>query len=169
MPKPEDGGKFTEVYERYKIGIYHFCRRMVVDGDAAKDIVQEVFIKFFENHDRLAADDQIKVWLFKSARNKCLNYVRDRGKISSIGGDEEEISSLPTSDPDSVDSREIILKLFDNLPIDYTEILVMREWSGLSYEEIAETLDTTISAVKSKLFKARKKAAEIYKKFYGEK
>jgi RNA polymerase sigma-70 factor (ECF subfamily) len=142
---------------------------MVVDGDAAKDIVQEVFIKLFENHDRLAADNQVKVWLYKSARNKCLNYVRDRGRLSSIGGGGDEIPVSSSNDPDALDCGEIIVKIFDNLPADYKEILVMREWSELSYEEIAETLDTTVSSVKSKLFKARKKASEVYKKFYGEK
>ena len=169
MPKLEDGGKFTEVYDRYKTGVYYFCQRMIADSDTAKDIVQEVFIKFFENHTRLDGEIQIKVWLFKSARNKCLNYVRDRGKISSIGDVGDEIPDIATADSDSIDSGEITAKLFNNLPDDYKEILVMREWSELSYEEIAKALDITISSVKSKLFKARKKASEIYKKFYGEK
>ena len=142
---------------------------MIADSDTAKDIVQEVFIKFFENHTRLDGEIQIKVWLFKSARNKCLNYVRDRGKISSIGDVGDEIPDIATADSDSIDSGEITAKLFNNLPDDYKEILVMREWSELSYEEIAKALDITISSVKSKLFKARKKASEIYKKFYGEK
>jgi RNA polymerase sigma-70 factor (ECF subfamily) len=141
---------------------------MVADNDVAKDVVQEVFIKYFENRERLDGDTRIKVWLFKSARNRCLNYIRDRGKISNIGDGGYELPSPAITESERIDSSDIIVKLFDDLPIDYREILVMREWSELSYGEIAETLDTTVSAVKSKLFKARKKASEIYKKFYGD-
>ncbi len=167
MPKSEDGRSFTEIYNRHKTGIYHFCRRMLADGDEAKDVVQEVFVKFFENRVILEGDTQIKVWLFKSARNRCLNYIRDKGKLSNIGDGEEPVDSS-TIVPESGDSATIVAKLLDNLPSDYREILIMREWSELSYEEIAETLDTTVSAVKSRLFKARKKALEIYERFFGD-
>ncbi len=168
MSKPRDDGTFIEVYDRYKTGIYHFCQKMLADSDEAKDVVQEVFIKYFENHQRLDSDTRTKVWLFKSARNRCLNYIRDRGRISNIGDGGDNLAGPALTDSERVDSSDIIIKLFDDLPIDYREILVMREWSELSYGEIAETLDTTISAVKSKLFKARKKAIEIYKKLYGD-
>ncbi len=81
---------------------------MLNDGDEAKDVVQEVFIRFFESPARF--DGEIRV----------------------------------------------------------REILILREWEELSYEEIAQALDTTVSAVKSKLFKARRQAAAIYKKLYGD-
>lgn len=142
---------------------------MVADGDAAKDIVEEVFIKLFENHGKLDGGTPTKVWLFKSARNKCLNYIRDRGKLSNIGDGGDEIPGLTVRESETLDSSEIIVKIFDNLPTDYREVLVMREWSELTYDEIARALDTTVPSVKSKLFKARKKAAEIYERFYGEK
>lgn len=141
---------------------------MLADNDVVKDVVQEVFIKYFENHQRLDSDPRTKVWLFKSARNRCLNYIRDRGKLSNIGNGGDDLPTPALTDSERIDSSDIIKKLLDDLPIDYREILVMREWSELSYGEIAETLDTTISAVKSKLFKARKKAFEIYKEFYGD-
>jgi RNA polymerase sigma-70 factor (ECF subfamily) len=169
LPGSEKGDRFTEIYNHYKIVIYYYCRKMVAESDAAKDIVQEVFVKFLENRDKLSQDNQIKIWLFKSARNRCLNYIRDRGRISSIGAGGDEIPGMIANDCGALDSAAIVATVFDNLSLDYREILVMREWSGLSYEEISEALDTTVSAVKSRLFKARKRAAEIYEKFYGEK
>jgi RNA polymerase sigma-70 factor, ECF subfamily len=58
-----------------------------------------------------------------------------------------------------------ILNLLDE---DYREILILREWNDLSYNEIAEITGLTVPAVKSKLFKARKKLVEIFKKYYGD-
>lgn len=58
--------------------------------------------------------------------------------------------------------------MLENLPIEYREVLIFREWNDLNYEEIAEALETTVSTVKSRLFKARKKAGEIYKRLYGD-
>jgi len=60
------------------------------------------------------------------------------------------------------------MKVLDLIGDEYREILILREWNGLSYADIAEVLNTTIPAVKSKLFKARKKLTEIYKKLYGD-
>lgn len=168
VPDSEDNAAFAAVYNRYKTGIYRFCCKMLVDHDEAKDVLQEVFLKFFESPAHFDGDMFVKVWLFKSARNKCLNRIRDKEKLSNIGDGGEDIPELAASDPEFNDSSRLLETLFENLPIDYREVLIMREWDELSYAEIAEALDTTVSTVKSKLFKARKKASEIYRKLYGD-
>ncbi len=155
-------------YNHHKTGVYRFCCRMLNDTDEAKDVVQEVFIKFFQNVNRFDGEMPIKVWLYKSARNKCLNMIRDRGKIRNVGGDGDELQELLSSDPEYNDSRQMLERLLADLPVDYREVLIMREWNELSYVEIAEALDTTVPAVKSRLFKARKLASEVYKKLYGD-
>ncbi|MCL4539364.1 MAG: RNA polymerase sigma factor [Bacteroidetes bacterium] len=168
MPISEDRAEFMAAYNHHKTGVYRFCCRMLNDREGAKDVVQDVFIKFFQNVNRFDGETSVKVWLYKSARNKCLNMIRDRGKIRNLGGDGDELQELLSSDPEYSDSPQMLRKLLDDLPADYREVLVMREWNGLSYAEIAEALDTTVSAVKSRLFKARKMASEIYKKLYGD-
>ncbi len=156
------------VYNHHKTGIYRFCCKMLNDTEEAKDVVQEVFTRFFQSPIPFDAGLPVKVWLYRSARNRCLNLIRDRGKLRNMGGDGDEIPELLSSDPEFSDSPQMLRRLLDNLPTDYREVLVMREWNELSYVEIAEALDATVSAVKSRLFKARKMASEIYKKLYGD-
>jgi RNA polymerase sigma factor (sigma-70 family) len=158
-------GNFSAVYNRYSTSIYRFCLRMLNREEDAKDIVQELFLKFLESPVSLDGDTRAKSWLFKSARNRCLNAIRDRRKMKAIG--EEEPAATGTREFD--DSAAVVARLLEEMPLEYREVLVLREWSELSYEEIAESLDTTVSSVKSKIFKARRKAREIYEKLYGEK
>ncbi|HQT92238.1 MAG TPA: RNA polymerase sigma factor, partial [Candidatus Kryptobacter bacterium] len=145
-----------------------FCCRMLNDADEAKDVVQEVFLRFFESPVRFDGEISVKVWLFRSARNRCLNLIRDRSKISNMGHDGEEPVETKPDGPDPHEAHYIVRNLFERMPSDYKEILILREWDQLSYDEIAQTLGTTVSAVKSKLFKARKQAASIYRKLYGD-
>lgn len=168
VPISENRAEFAAVYNRYKTDIHRFCCKMLNDSDEAKDVVQEVFLKFFESTVELDGDARVRVWLFKSARNKCLNRIRDRAKISNIGDGGDDLPEMSSSDPELSDSSRLIEAFFEDLPLDYREVLIMREWNELSYAEIAEALDTTVSAVKSKLFKARRKASEVYEKLYGD-
>ncbi len=168
VPISEDRAEFMAVYNHYKTGIYRFCCKMLNDGEEAKDVVQDVFVRFFQSAIRFDGELPAKVWLYKSARNKCLNLIRDKGKLRNMVGDGDEIPELLSSDPEYSDSPQMLNKLMGDLPTDYREVLIMREWNELSYAEIAEALDTTVSAVKSRLFKARKLASESYKKLYGD-
>ncbi|MCL5020266.1 MAG: RNA polymerase sigma factor [Bacteroidetes bacterium] len=168
MSDPEKIGEFEAVYNRHKAGIYNFCRRMLNDGDDAKDVVQEVFMKFFQSPASFDGEMPVKVWLYRSARNRCLNIIRDNGKLSRMVENEDQIPGTNSPDADIHDESTMIGRVLERLPADYREILILREWDDLSYEEIARALDTTVSAVKSKLFKARKQAGAFYKKLSGD-
>jgi RNA polymerase sigma-70 factor, ECF subfamily len=159
---------FESVYNRFKSAVYWFCLRMLSDPDAAKDVVQEVFMKFFESTARFDGEVSVKIWLFKSARNRCLNIIRDKGKVSNIGRDVDGFAEANPDVQDLHEAPDIVRNLLERMPSDYKEILILREWDQLSYNEIALILDTTVSAVKSKIFKARKQAASIYRKLYGD-
>ena len=167
MHDRENGGEFEAVYNRHKTAIYNFCRRMLDDADEAKDVVQEVFMRFLQGPASFDGEITVKVWLFRSARNRCLNIIRDKEKLSHLGENGDAFPGTNSADPDIHDASNMVGHLLDKLPADYKEILILREWDELSYEEIARTLDITVSAVKSKLFKARKQAAAVYKKLYG--
>lgn len=168
MRDTEKGGEFEAVYNRHKAAIYNFCRRMLSDGDEAKDVVQDVFMRFFQSPASFDGETSVKVWLFRSARNRCLNIIRDKEKLSHVGQNEDEFPETNSEDPNRREASKMVGRVLDRLPADYKEILILREWDDLSYDEIARTLDTTVSAVKSKLFKARKQAGAIYKKLYGD-
>ncbi len=164
----QETNDFEEIYNRHKSGIYRYCCRMLNDPDEAKDVVQEVFTRYFESPARFDGEVPVKVWLFKSARNRCLNLIRDRQKVSNIGDDADRLPQPESGDPDVHDASAVVGTLLEKMPEDYREILILREWNAMSYDEIARTLDITVPAVKSKLFKARKRATAIYRKLYGD-
>ncbi len=168
MLDPEMKSDFEAVYSRHKAGIYNFCCRVLNDVDEAKDVVQEVFLRFFESPVRFDGELPVKVWLFRSARNRCLNVIRDKGKFSNIGYESDSVPVTEAVDPDMHDAPVVVESLLVRMSIDYREILILREWNEMSYDEIAQALDITVPAVKSKLFKARKQAAAIYRKLYGD-
>ncbi|CUT01678.1 RNA polymerase sigma factor [Candidatus Chrysopegis kryptomonas] len=159
---------FEEIYEKYKNQLYRFCFRMISDKETALDIVQDVFLKLYENINSIEPNSSLSALLFKMARNKCLNFIRD--KKEKIDTEQIEINSNFEIEKEFEikETKERLMKVLDLIGDEYREILILREWNGLSYADIAEVLNTTIPAVKSKLFKARKKLTEIYKKLYGD-
>jgi RNA polymerase sigma-70 factor, ECF subfamily len=162
----KDGNEYSFVllYDRYKNAIFHFCIKMLKDEDTAKDIFQDVFVCVYQNLKDLKNPDLFKSWLYTITRNKCITLINKNKKFVAL---ETNISSFTDDDPlNNLISNEtinIIMKSIDNLSYDYKEIIMLREYSGLSYLEISQILNISESAVKSKLFKARMKLHSILK------
>jgi len=153
---------FVGIYNRYKGPVYSFCYKMLLDSDAAQDVMQETFLRIYENRDRLLKTSAFKSWLFTIARNQCLNSIRRRSK--HVGLETEPTQYLvsqdtPFSKMEKREQIEYVAKFLEALKPDYREILILREYQNLSYDEIAAVTRTSVSAVKSRLFKARKKLA----------
>jgi RNA polymerase sigma-70 factor, ECF subfamily len=153
---------FVSLYNRYKGPIYAFCYKMMGDREQARDVMQETFLRVYENRDRLTSTKAFKSWIFTIARNQCLNQIRkDRREVPLT--DEGEIASLKTDSPASrLEKSEriaLVTRHINALKPDYKEVIVLREYQNMSYEEIAAVTRSTISAVKSRLFKARRKLA----------
>jgi RNA polymerase sigma-70 factor (ECF subfamily) len=163
-----DESAFEEIYEQLKLPLYKFCLRMISDEETAFDIVHDVFLKFYERLNTIDQISSLSSLLFKIARNKCLNYLRDKKEKVKI--EETEIISEDNLEQkiDLNENTKRLQRILNLLDEDYREILILREWNDLSYNEIAEITGLTVPAVKSKLFKARKKLVEIFKKYYGD-
>lgn len=160
---------FVTLYNRYKGPVFSFTSKLLLDRDAAQDVTQETFVRVYENRDRLLRSGAFKSWLFTIARNQCLNYLRRTNRHEGLG--EEE--SLPSVDvvANQMERNEavrLVNRVLAHLKPDYREVVVLREYQNLNYEEIAAVTRTTVSAVKSKLFKARRKMAELVETFTGE-
>ncbi len=153
---------FVGIYNRFKGPVYSFCYKMLLDSDAAEDVMQETFLRIYENRDRLLKTSAFKSWLFTIARNQCLNSIRRSGKHISLSGEGQEILSFhdtPIVDMEKSEQIRIVTAFLESLKPDYREVIILREYQNLTYEEIAAITRTTVSAVKSRLFKARKKLA----------
>ncbi len=136
---------------------------MLNDQMQADDTVQNVFIKLFENLGNIYNKQSIQFWLFKTTRNEILAFFRNRGNkqlySNALDVEEVEIESA-SSVIDELENKELsklILNELNNLSEDFKEVFVLREYSGLSYKEIASLLEIDEELVKSRLYKVRLK------------
>jgi RNA polymerase sigma-70 factor (ECF subfamily) len=153
---------FVSIYNRYKSGVYVFCVKMLLDKEQAQDVMQETFLRVYENRDRLLKTDSFKAWLFTIARNQCLNQLRRSTRqvqfdesVEMPAGADSPVVSLEKDE-----QVEIVAHFLRQLKPEYREVIILREYQNLSYDEIAAVTRSTLSAVKSRLFKARRKLAD---------
>ena len=161
-----DDFAFVSLYNRYKGPIYAYCVKMLLDQDLAQDVMQETFLRIYENRDRLLNTRSFKAWASTIARNQCLNHFRRSHRqvqLDDVGPLPDTEGGPPTSLAALEKSEQIALvnAFLGRLKPDYREVLILREYQNLSYEEIAAVTRSTISAVKSRLFKARRKLASF--------
>jgi RNA polymerase sigma factor (sigma-70 family) len=147
---------------RYQARLLAFCRHMLGSREDAEDVLQEVFAAAFN---AMIADERalnVRPWLYRIARNRSLNHLR---RVQAIGVDSMDVhlSENGTSAADKVHRREEFRQLVEDvqgLPETQRTALLLREIDALSYDQIAEAMDTTIPSVKSLLVRARVSLAE---------
>jgi RNA polymerase sigma factor (sigma-70 family) len=153
---------YEALVARYQSRLLAFCRHMLSSREDAEDVLQEVFAAAFN---AMLADDRainVRPWLYRIARNRCLNHLR---KQTAIGVDSMDIhlAEHGTTTADKVDEREDFRQLVadvQTLAETQRTALLLREIDALSYEQIAEAMETTVPSVKSLLVRARVSLAE---------
>ncbi len=155
---------FVSLYNQHKGAVYGFVYKMLMDRQAAQDVTQDTFIRVYEHRERLVATRAFKSWLFTIARNQCLNYLRKSGRTDALE-DPDTLPGLrsPSADLERSDAIRFVNHVLARLSTDYREVLILREYQNLSYEDIAAVTRSTVSSVKSRLFKARRKMAVLYR------
>ncbi|HEX8158106.1 MAG TPA: RNA polymerase sigma factor [Solirubrobacteraceae bacterium] len=153
---------FEAVVGRYQGRLLAFCRHMLGSREDAEDVLQEVFAAAFN---AIIADERpihVRPWLYRIARNRSLNHLR---RVQPIGVDSMDIhlSEGGATTADKVHKREdfrLLVGDVQELPETQKTALLLREIDALSYEQIAEAMETTIPSVKSLLVRARVSLAE---------
>ena len=155
-------GAFEALVTRYQSRLLAFCRHMLGSTEDAEDVLQEVFAAAFN---AMIADDRpinARPWLYRIARNRCLNHLR---RPSHAGQDSMDVferdGGLTTADAvhKREEFRQIVADVQD-LPETQKTALLLREIDALSYDQIAEAMETTVPSVKSLLVRARVSLAE---------
>ncbi len=162
MTRRGNQAAFETLVQRYQGRLQAFCQHMLRSKEDAEDVLQEVFAA---SYNALLADNRpinTRPWLYRIARNRCLNHLR---KPKPSGLDSMDIFERDngTSTADTVHRREEFRQIVTDvglLPETQRSALLLREIDALSYEQIAEAMDTTVPSVKSLLVRARVSLAE---------
>jgi RNA polymerase sigma factor (sigma-70 family) len=153
---------FEALVARYQARLLAFCRHMLSSREDAEDVLQEVFAAAFNAILADAREINVRPWLYRIARNRSLNHLR---KAQAIGVDSMDVhlSEHGLTTADKVHKREEFRQLMSDvqeLPETQRTALLLREIDALSYDQIAEAMETTVPSVKSLLVRARVGLAE---------
>ncbi|MGN6169079.1 MAG: RNA polymerase sigma factor, partial [Solirubrobacteraceae bacterium] len=153
---------FEVLVSRYESRLMAFCRHLLGSREDAEDVLQEVMTAAFN---AILADDRpinVRPWLYRIARNRSLNHLR-RAQAIGVDSMDHHFSEYGATTADKVHEREefrLLVGDIHELPETQKTALVLREMDALSYEQIAEAMETTVPSVKSLLVRARVSLAE---------
>lgn len=157
---------------RFKDTVFRICLGFSKNHGDAEDLVQEVYLRAYDKLESLRHPDLKKEWLYRIARNICLNQVKrnSRWSISSLEpGDDRQVAETPEVQLDQAEQLRILKNVINRLPRKQREIFVLKEYSRLSYREIAAVLDIKEGTVMSRLSRARQSVIEkMRRQVYGK-
>jgi RNA polymerase sigma factor (sigma-70 family) len=162
MARSGNPSAFETIVDRYQGRLLGFCRQMLGSTEDAEDVLQEVFVNAYR---AMLADEReinLRPWLYRIARNRCLNHLRKPSADAQESMDmvpEVEAASTAEKVHNREEFRQIISDV-NKLPETQRSALLLREMDALSYEEIADAMETTVPSVKSLLVRARISLAE---------
>jgi RNA polymerase sigma-70 factor (ECF subfamily) len=162
-----DSRAFTLLVLRYQHKVLGLISRFVKDPHEAEDVAQEAFLKAYRALPSFRGESAFYTWLYRIAVNTAKNYLVSRGRrppSTDVDMDDAELiddtSTLrdvetPDATMEKEDLQRIINKAIDNLPEELRTAFTLREFSGLSYEDITEIMDCPVGTVRSRIFRAR--------------
>ena len=155
--------QFTIAYNRYKIGVYNYVLKMVGNKMVCDDLVQNVFLKLFENLKSIKNRESIKFWIYTTSRNEVYAYYRKK-KIDTTKFTNEDTSDVEKISSENIEyqfelkeMKNLILNELEKMSIEQKEIFLLKEYGGLSYKEISAISNIDENLVKSRLYKTRQK------------
>lgn len=175
---------FEELLTRYEAPVVTFCYAFLRNREASEDIAQETFMRVFRNAKRYQPVAKFTTWLYKIAANLCINELK-KGKLRSTlsldepAGPDPEGSRIveriatgapsPLTQLERSEAQGLIQKAIEHLPPDQRSTLIMVEYHQMQYQDIAEVLEVSVSAIKMRVKRARETLRETLKMLQGGK
>ena len=156
--------------DRLVFSVYKFLK----DYELAQDIAQEAFVKAFKNIEKFRGDSSFYTWIYRIAINTAKNFLSSKSRKSEIYDDEiMELklseSAVTSENPENIleaeELRSMMMDAIQGLPNDIRTTLSLREFDGLSYEEIAEVQNCPIGTVRSRIHKGREILDKTFSKY----
>ena len=155
--------------DRLIYSVYKFCK----DLELSQDITQEAFVKAFRNIDKFRGESSFYTWIYRIAINTAKNYFSNKSRGAETYNEDILDSalsdmSLNSDNPETLlaaeEMKDAVNQAFQNLPDEIRSTLSLREYDGLSYEEIAKVQNCPIGTVRSRIFKGRELINETFSK-----
>jgi RNA polymerase sigma-70 factor (ECF subfamily) len=177
--KGGDVAAFGELVKRYDRNVFRIANHITQNREDAEDVVQDAFLKAYENLEQFQGNSKFYTWLVRIAVNEALMKLRRRrpGRIVSLDEDvQTDEDTMPREVADwspnpeqlynQAELKDILGKTIQGLPPSFRTVFVLRDVEGLSTEETAEALNLSIPAVKSRLLRARLQLRERLNKYF---
>jgi RNA polymerase sigma-70 factor (ECF subfamily) len=176
--KSGDKTVFEDIILRYQDRIYNLCLYMLGNSHDAEDAAQDTFLKAYRSLNDFKPKASLYTWLYRIAVNTCIDHKRkpffesifrrsDTGEEMVI--EYPSVSPSPEKDYESKQIQSALQKALRKLSPKLRAVIVLKEMEGLSYEEIADTLDVSIGTVKSRISRAREELRTLLKDFTEQK
>jgi RNA polymerase sigma-70 factor, ECF subfamily len=167
LPQPDNGvlrkaqrgdeRAFAIIVRSYQIPVFNYVLRMVGDRSLAEDLTQEVFLRVFQGLARFTGSAKFTTWLFQVTKNRVLDELRATERRPRAVVDIEDIAPLEVVDApfERLETIDAVWRAVEALNVDLKMALLLRDVVGLSYNEIADSLEVTLATVKWRIWKAR--------------
>src|SRR5215203_6658322 len=156
-----DKQAFSQLVQAYQKPVFNLTYRMLGNAQEAEDAAQETFLRAYSSLRQYQPEHKFSTWLFAIANHHCIDRLRKR-RVSFVSIDDNPVlenmsgdTPLPEREALQREQSAEMQKLLQVLEPEYRMPLVLRYWEDYSYEDIAETMEITVAAVKSRLFRAR--------------
>lgn len=155
--------EFTLVYNQHKKKLYNYAFKMLWDQPACEDIIQNTFMKLYENLEKIRNAERIEYWLFTTVRNQIYTLFRNKkvhvDQYGVADADELELDSnyKLADEYEELELKEIVMTELNKLPVEQKEVFLLKEYGGFSYKEISGMMKIDEELVKSRLHKTRQK------------
>jgi RNA polymerase sigma-70 factor (ECF subfamily) len=149
----------THLYGAYRNPVYRYCRGLLRSHDEADDAVQATFLRAFTALRRGVTPELEAAWLFKIAHNVCLSrrlLEARRARVETIRDFELLQETVAAPEPPDTEELTGLDAALAEMPAHLRQVILLREWQGLSYGEIAEVLQLSRATVETRIFRARR-------------
>ena len=152
-----DERAFAIILRTYETPVYNYVLRLTGDKVLAEDLTQEVFLRVFQGLPRFSLRCKFTTWLFQVTKNRVLDELRakERRPVAPVNIDDVPPLEVVDQPVERVEAIDALWRAIEALPVDLKMALLLRDVVGLSYNEIADSLEITLATVKWRIFKAR--------------
>jgi RNA polymerase sigma-70 factor (ECF subfamily) len=175
-----DEGAFKTLVANYQDLVYNTALGIVQNSEDAEDVAQEVFIQVYRSIDQFKGDARLSTWIYRITTTKALDHIRSRKRkkrfafITSLFGPNDELVHEPVDFQhpgvalDRKEQAALLFRMIDQLPENQKVAFTLHKTEELSYQEIADVMQISVSAVESLLFRARQNLRKLLEKYYQQ-